>query len=139
MACKIISLSIHLTRINKMYLYLNVRWIQAITCNKYLVLKMFPNLWLYPSVLWYQIVFSKSELIPPVHSVTNARLIFQRDITLILAEFNWSSNSLKPIVCPSVRSSGKITCWSKGPFWCSRRLQPSAGAKKKPPVGWLNF
>ena len=38
------------------------------------------------------------------------------------------SNSLKPVVCPSVRPlvlpSGKIT---------------SAGARKKPPVGGLNF
>merc|ERR1712071_346336 len=27
----------------------------------------------------------------------------------------------------------------KGPIICSRRLQPSAGARKKPPVGGLNF
>ena len=38
------------------------------------------------------------------------------------------SNSLEPVVHSS-----------KGPFYCSLRFQPSAGARKKPPVGGLNF
>ena len=50
------------------------------------------------------------------------------------------SNSLKPIVRSSVRPSvhlavclsGKIIFWPKG-------LYPSAGARKKPPVGGLTF
>ena len=55
----------------------------------------------------------------------------------------WYQTSLKPVVrpsvCPSVCPSGKITCWPKGPFCCSWRLLPSAGARKKPPVGgWIS-
>ena len=39
---------------------------------------------------------------------------------------------------PEKNLSEKI--WEKvGPTVCSRRLQPSAGARKKPPVGGLNF
>ena len=40
------------------------------------------------------------------------------------------SNSLKPIVRPSVRQNH---------LWAQRALQPSAGAIKKHPVGGLNF
>ena len=38
-----------------------------------------------------------------------------------------------------VRPSGKITFGPNGPFLLSRRLQPFAGARKKPPVERLNF
>ena len=43
------------------------------------------------------------------------------------------SNSLKPVVRPSVRSSAKVS------FGPERPLETSTGARKKPPVGGLNF
>ena len=54
----------------------------------------------------------------------------------------YQSNSLKPVVRPSVRPSvGPSVCPSLRQIhlWVRRALQPSAGARKKPPVGGLNF
>ena len=62
--------------------------------------------------------------------------------TLLTTKFDIDtdkSNSLKPVVLLSISPSSKITFRLEAPFWCSRRLQPSAGARKKPPVGRVNF
>ena len=49
--------------------------------------------------------------------------------------------SVCPSVCLSVCLSARITFWPKGPYWgCSLPAQrPSAAARKKRPIGELNF
>ena len=69
--------------------------------------------------------------------------------SLMLLDTLLCDNSLEPIVCPSICSFVCLLVnpfirqnylWApKGPFRCSRRLKPSVGARKKPPVGGLNF
>ena len=51
----------------------------------------------------------------------------------------WLSNSLKPIVRPSVRPSVRSSV-RQNHLWARRpKALRSAGARKKPPVGGLNF
>ena len=45
-----------------------------------------------------------------------------------------TSNSLKPVVRPSVSPSIR-----QNHLWAQMALQPSSEARKKPPVGGLNF
>ena len=61
-----------------------------------------------------------------------------KDVMKEVNKFILISNSLKSIDCPSispsVRPSVKNKFRPEGTFCCSRRLQPSAGARKKPPA-----
>ena len=68
-------------------------------------------------------------------------IVLYSETVLTLGDAGPQYNSLKPVVRPSFRSSIHWAnhIWAQRPYSCRQRFQPSAGARKKPPVGRLNF
>ena len=73
--------------------------------------------------------FFSTPCVPEGGEPNSFSLFIQQSIT---------SNSLKPVVRPSVRPAVCSSVRQKH-LWARRALQPSAGGRKKPSIGGLNF